>query len=235
MNPLAKRLSGSPVAARVVPFVLFCAITWFQGKLGRDSQYWVYLAKTILGAWMVWAVRPLWSEMEWRCSWEGVAAGILVFGLWVGLDGLYPGLDQLLGGKHGRGGPAGDPTSWNLARDFVAGSGAFCFFGGLRVIGSALVVPPLEEIFFRSFFYRYLIASDFMEVPLSRFNWRAFVLAALFFGAEHNEWLAGILCACVYQGLVCWKGRLGDAVTAHAVTNFLLGCWVIWRGAWAFW
>ena len=36
-------------------------------------------------------------------------------------------------------------------------------------------------------------------------------------------------------GLVLWKGRLGDAITAHAVTNFLLGLWVVWKGAWQFW
>jgi hypothetical protein len=32
-----------------------------------------------------------------------------------------------------------------------------------------------------------------------------------------------------------WKGRLGDAVTAHGLTNLLLGLWVIGKGAWAFW
>jgi len=31
------------------------------------------------------------------------------------------------------------------------------------------------------------------------------------------------------------KNRLGDAMTAHAITNFLLGAWIVWRGAWHFW
>ena len=51
----------------------------------------------------------------------------------------------------------------------------------------------------------------------------------------HREWLAGILCGFAYQGLVCWKKRLGDAMTAHAITNFLLALWVVGRGAWKFW
>ena len=55
------------------------------------------------------------------------------------------------------------------------------------------------------------------------------------FGFEHSQWLAGILCGFAYQGLVIWKQRLGDAVTAHAITNLLLGLWVVWRGAWQFW
>jgi hypothetical protein len=28
---------------------------------------------------------------------------------------------------------------------------------------------------------------------------------------------------------------LGDAITAHGVTNLLLGIWVVWKGAWNFW
>jgi len=31
------------------------------------------------------------------------------------------------------------------------------------------------------------------------------------------------------------ENRLGDAMTAHAITNFLLGVWVVWRHAWNFW
>ena len=62
-----------------------------------------------------------------------------------------------------------------------------------------------------------------------------YVPETLMFALSHNEWLAAILCAFVYQGLVCWKGRLGDAVAAHGITNFLLGAYVVWKGAWHFW
>ena len=55
------------------------------------------------------------------------------------------------------------------------------------------------------------------------------------FGFSHNEWLAGILCGAAYQWLVLRKNRLGDAITAHAITNFLLGVWIVWRHAWHFW
>jgi hypothetical protein len=61
------------------------------------------------------------------------------------------------------------------------------------------------------------------------------VVTSLIFGLVHYEWLAGILCGLVYQWLVIRKGRLGDAMTAHALTNLLLGLWVVWRGAWGFW
>jgi CAAX prenyl protease-like protein len=92
----------------------------------------------------------------------------------------------------------------------------------------------LEEVFFRSFLYRYIIKVDFQSVPLGTFNWLAFLATSLIFGFEHNQWLAGILCGFAYQGLVCRKKRLGDAITAHAITNFLLALWIVWKGAWQF-
>jgi CAAX prenyl protease-like protein len=235
MNPFLKRIAASPLSARAAPLFIFCLLTAFQGHLGADSQYWVYLVKTVLGAWMVWSLRPVLPEMRWKFGWEAVVAGVLVFALWTGLQGFYPTLGKLLGFVHGGAGGTAQPTPWNPPRDFGAGSTAAWFFIAVRILGSSLVVPPLEEVFFRSFLYRYIVASDFLEVPLSRFVWRPFLLSALFFGFYHQEWLPGILCAFVYQGLVCWKGRLGDAMAAHAVTNFLLGCWVVWRPAWNFW
>jgi CAAX prenyl protease-like protein len=74
-----------------------------------------------------------------------------------------------------------------------------------------------------------------MGVELKHFDLRALVVTSLVFGFAHHEWLAGIVCGLIYQGLVLRKGRLGDAMTAHAITNFLLGVWVIYRGAWHFW
>jgi CAAX prenyl protease-like protein len=74
-----------------------------------------------------------------------------------------------------------------------------------------------------------------MQIPLGRFNLKAFLIAGVIFGVGHYEWLPGILCAFVYQGLVCRKDRLGDAITAHAITNFLLALWVVFRPAYYFW
>jgi CAAX prenyl protease-like protein len=105
----------------------------------------------------------------------------------------------------------------------------------IRIIGSTLVVPPLEEVFYRSFVYRYIIRKDFEAVPIGQFHAVSFLITATVFGFVHHEWLAGILCGFAYQGLVCRKKRLGDAMTAHAITNFLLGMWVIWKGDWKFW
>lgn len=232
--------------ARVVPFVIFLGLTACQGALGEGSRYWVYLLKTVVGIWLIWTVWPVVTEMRWVGSWEAVLVGAGVFAMWVGLNGHYPMLDELIqkyvcpllrAVKLGSLCPeaAAAPMPWNPHTQFAGDAALAWFFIAVRIVGSTIVVPPLEEVFFRSFIYRYIIRPDFESVPLGRFSPLAFVLTSVLFGFEHHEWLAGILCGFAYQGLVCWKGRLGDAMTAHALTNLLLGLWVVGEGAWNFW
>jgi CAAX prenyl protease-like protein len=229
------RLDSSPGLVRAAPFLTFLGLTFCQAQFGPASKYWFYLAKTLAGAWMVWALRPWIAEMRWRMSWPAVIVGIAVFGIWVGLDGLYPTIDQIgenLGFKSAEHRPI---PPWNPFIEYGSNTGVAWFIVGVRILGSSLVVPPIEEVFYRSYLYRYLVRPDFQAVPLGCIRWTPFLLAAGVFGFAHREWLAGILCGLAYQGLVCWKKRLGDAMTAHAVTNFLLGLWVVGKGDWHFW
>jgi len=232
---LRKFLSVSPAVARVVPFLIFVALTIAQGKCGPASAYWFYFAKTFVGLWLIYELWPLVTEMRWALSWEAVAVGVGVFAVWVGISGAWTTQSSLwvrLGLAHA---PATPAPVWNPNAVFGDGSALAWLFIVTRILGSSLVVPPLEEVFYRSFVYRYIARADFLSVPLNRFLPVPFLATALVFGFSHNEWLAGILCAAAYQMLVIRKNRLGDAMTAHAITNFLLGVWVVWKGAWNFW
>jgi CAAX prenyl protease-like protein len=238
MSPWSKRLESSPALARAMPFLVFVALTVTQGWPGESSRYWIYLAKTFVGAWLIWLVRPFVVEMKWKFSREAVVVGVVVFVMWVGMDSLYPPLDRLLSYVRlakTRSDAEQASELWNPNVQFGEGGAVAWMFIAVRILGSSLVVPPLEEIFYRSFLYRYVVKPDFQSVPLGQFAWVPFLVTSAVFGFAHHEWLAGILCGFAYQGLVCWKKRLGDAMTAHAITNFLLGIWVVWKGAWHFW
>ncbi len=212
----------SPVAVRVVPFAVFALLTVLQGSTEGAAPLWIYLLKTCAGASLLAWTWPYVREMRWNLSWEAVAVGILVFVLWVGIDPWYPKWSA--------------PTaSWNPLAVYGAGSAIGWFLVGGRIAGSSLVVPMLEEVFYRSFFYRYLVKPDLLAVGFRQFAAVPFLVTSAVFGFAHHEWLAGILCGFAYQGLVLWKGRLGDAITAHGITNLLLGLWVVWKGAWHFW
>jgi hypothetical protein len=220
---LRKKFADSPILPRVVPFVIFLLLTFCQGKFFEGSEYWLYLAKTFVGMWLIWEMRPLVVEMRWAFSWEAVAIGVGVCVIWVGLDGLYPRLTQ-------------PETPWNPHRQFGERSALAWLFVLARIAGSSLVVPPLEEVFYRSFLYRYIAKPAFQSVPLKHFGWVPLLVTAGLFGLAHpDRWLAAVLCGLVYQWLVIRTQRLGDAITAHAITNFLLGAWVVWKEDWKFW
>lgn len=225
MSPMRAHLVRSPVHARLLPFFLFVAPLFVQDSCGEVLRYWIYLGRILLGAWCIWEMRSLVPEMHWKISWEGALAGVLVLAIWIGLDPYYPKLGFLF--------HQGEP--WNPFKQFGQGSASGWFFFWTRTLGSALVVPPLEEVFFRSFLYRWLVKLDFLEMPLSRFHGLSFVVTSALFGLEHFQWLAGLLCGLIFQFLVVRKGRLGDAMFAHGVTNFLLGVWIYWKGDWQFW
>ncbi len=233
--PLRRFFSASPLLARVAPFVIFLLLTAAQGQFGPASAYWFYLAKTLVGLWLIFEIRSHVAEMRWAFSWEAVAVGIGIFAVWVGINGEWTTQNSLwlkLGLAHA---PKTAPAAWNPNIQFGTSSALAWLFIVTRILGSTFIVPPLEEIFYRSFLYRYIASQNFLSVPLNRFLPIPFFVTALAFGLSHNEWLAGIICGAAYQWLVLRKNRLGDAMTAHAITNFLLGIWIVWRGAWQFW
>ena len=223
-DPAVQRtIPSQALCWRVLPFLLFVGLTGLQGHAGYHSQYWLYLAKTIFAAAFLWTARQRLAEMRWTFGWRPLAAGVVIWALWVGLDPFYPKL------------PGRAANGWNPLADFGSGSFEAWFLIAIRLAGSSLVVPPLEEVFYRSFLYRYLIQEQFDKVPLTVVRTFPFLITALIFGFSHFEWLPAILCGLIFQRLVCRQGHLGDAIAAHATTNFLLGVWVVTRQAWSFW
>jgi uncharacterized protein len=221
MRFLTKTFSN-PLLARVVPYVVFVILTCCQGRLGASSAYWFYFAKTLVGLWLIHEMWPHVSEARWAFSWEAIAIGILIFIMWVGINPYYYHFIKT-------------PSTGNPADVFGKNSSLAWFFDIVHILGMTLVVPPIEEAFYRSFLYRYFASPNFMVVPMNRFLPLPFFATAIIFGFSHNEWLAGILCGAAYQWLVIRKNRLGDAMTAHAITNLLLGIYIVWKPAWNFW
>ncbi len=227
-----KKLEDSPAKPRIAPFVIFLALTWIQGKFGPASVYWIYALKTFVGAWLIWATLPLVKEMRYCVSREAILVGVGVFIMWIGLDPLL----KLIGLPNSYPKLAGsDAEPWNPHVFFGANTLAAWSFILIRTFGSTLVVPALEEVFYRSFLYRYVAKPRFHEVSFVYFAWTPMLVTAAIFASTHNDWLAALFCGMIYQGLVLKKGRLGDAMTAHAITNFLLALYVVIFNQWRFW
>jgi CAAX prenyl protease-like protein len=113
--------------------------------------------------------------------------------------------------------------------------GACTFWLAARAIGAVVVVPLAEELAFRGFLLRRLLRDDFWEVDLAAAARRPFalVVSSLVFGALHGAFVAGTLAGLAYALLLRRRGRLGDAIIAHAVTNALLVVHTLVTGDWS--
>ena len=103
-----------------------------------------------------------------------------------------------------------------------------------KLVGSAFVIAPVEEVFFRHFLYKRLVRRDFWNVPLRHFDASAFCWTVLIFTLEHDRPLAAATAGAAYGLLAIYRG-LPAAIVAHVVTNFALGLHVVVNGAWRFW
>jgi exosortase E/protease (VPEID-CTERM system) len=130
--------------------------------------------------------------------------------------------------------PAGDGgalAEW-LARLSPAARAAWL---AVRVLGSVLVVPLVEELAFRGFLLPWLVSPDFEAVPPRAFTATAVVLSSVAFGALHQSWVLGALAGLAFAAARLRRGRLADAVLAHAVCNAGVAAAALWGGRLDLW
>ena len=99
------------------------------------------------------------------------------------------------------------------------------------------MVPFVEEIFWRGFLLRYLIREDFESVPFGTFSWRSFALVTVFFALEHQpaDYPAALLTGALYNWIAIRTRSLSSCILAHAITNLLLGVYIMATRQWGFW
>jgi len=189
--------------------------------LSAQQLLWLYPVRAIVVAGLLWHLRPLWPELKWRdlSVWRhtllALVVGVAVWGLWLTLDM----------GAQASGGY--DPT-------LLAPPGSYILVI-MRLAGAVLVVPLMEELFWRSFLLRYLINPDFQQVPVGAFSWMSCLWVTVLFGLEHHQIIAGMVAGLAYNLLIYRTQSVAQCVLSHAVTNLLLGLYVLQSGAWYFW
>lgn len=209
----------------VVPMVLFLAITSFFEK--DDANYpMVYLAKVALVTGALIFFRSTWKDLKFdsKLILPSVIVGAVGFGLWIGLAKLpYPPIEFL-----------GTRTAYN-PYEKITDEGMRMAFIATRFFGLALMVPLMEEIFWRSFMMRFASRPDFEALKPGEFTWQGFAIVAAFFGFTHPEWLPAVVYA-VLIGLLLWRTKSVFACfVAHLVTNLILGIYVVTQSQWQLW
>lgn len=214
--------------ARVLPFAAFMALLGLRGMLpeglGVDAR-WIYsLNLLIVGGLLAWYWRE-YGELyrqnlpTLREAGFSAAIGLVVFALWIELDAPWMQLAA--------------PTATFFPVD---SQGALIWpLVLVRWLGAALLVPVMEELFWRSWLMRWLESPQFEAVAPQRVGLKAIALSTFVFMLAHTLWLAAIVAGVAYALLYIRTGKLWCAVLAHAVTNGALGIWVVQTRQWQFW
>ena len=213
--------------ARILPFLtymLFIGVAELLARLGWSAAElrWLYGVK--IGAVVV-VLAIFWRQytelntirLPAPAALLALAAGVIVLLLWISLGagwmtiGTSAGFDPRSGGR----------IDWPLV--------------ALRIAGAALVVPVMEELFWRSFLMRWIDTPAFETVEPSQVTIKSLLITSVLFGFEHNLWLAGIVAGLAYSALYMRHRTIWSPILAHAVTNCLLGLWVVYTGDWSYW
>jgi uncharacterized protein len=213
--------------AYMLPMGIFLVFTWI-GSHGDDAYVWSYPIKTILTAIALIYCRPHFTPISWRWWWLGAVLGVIGIFQWVGMEHF------LL--QHWPNYPRMSHDAFN-PHDYFHTAWGFWSFTAIRWAGASLVVPFMEEYFWRDFLWRTIIApNDFKLASVGEWDWKAFLLVALIFGAGvHIEWMTAIVWGLMIGLLLAWTKSLGACIVCHGVTNFLLGAYVLHTGQWGFW
>ena len=223
-------MSERPRAALawILPFLAYVGLMGAEHALGVPVEIGYAARLAIVALVLVIFSRPLLRVRPSRPL-TSVLIGFAVFVIWVGPDVVFgPGYRQLPLFNNAIVGRGGAPLSEALRQSF--------WFLFLRAAGSVIIVPIVEELFWRGWLMRWIINTDFQKVPLGEYAASAFWIVAVLFASEHGPyWEVGLAAGIVYNWWLIRTRNLADCMLAHAVTNGVLAAWVVGRGQWQYW
>jgi CAAX prenyl protease-like protein len=205
--------------AYLLPFLAILAAAMIS-RAASGSFEWLYPLRLFTAGAVLWWNRKQYRKLDWRFGWPAIGVGAAVFAMWIVIDRVAT--------AHANGG---------TVSGLVAGHGAaWVTWLVLRTVGAVITVPIAEELAFRGYLLRRLVSADFERVSFGGVTWLALAVSSLAFGAMHGaRWFAGAVAGLLYALVLRKRGRIGEAVAAHALTNALLAIWVISRGEWRLW
>jgi uncharacterized protein len=211
----------------VLPFAFFIAILAISSYLTFLGQ-WEYPVRVALLCILLYAVSRNVIDLRVRHLALTVGLGIVVFVLWIAPDALFPHYREHWLFQN--------PITGKLSSSFspeVRGSWVALTF---RIVRAVILVPIIEELFWRGWLLRWLQSPDFESVPLGKWNWSSLLISTALFASEHGPyWEVGLMAGFAYNWLIIRTRSLGDCMLAHAITNGCLSAWVLATGQWEYW
>jgi CAAX prenyl protease-like protein len=231
--PAAEDQANRPVNGDAPP-ALVEADNWF-GLRYRHYPI-VYTVKIALTIAAMLFVLPGYRQFPFRISPLAIVVGVVGVVLWIWLCQLHLerklfaaiGLESLAG--------LGARPAYNPLEQLAETPAWAYTFLAIRFVGLALVVPIIEEFFLRGLVMRFVVRDNWWEVPFGEVTPLAAIVGTAVPMLMHP---AELLAAAVWFSLVTWlmirTRNIWDCVAAHAVTNLLLGIYVVTQKQWQLW
>lgn len=218
---------NNPSIPYVAPFATFIAMLAIQKNLAFLGD-WEYVVRVVVVAASIWFFSRRVVDFKVRYLTGSIAIGIGAFLLWIAPDTLFPGWRQhwlftnsLMG-----------EVRVSLSAEQLSSPMLLLF----RTISATLMVPILEELFWRAWMLRWLVDKDFEKLPMGSSDRQSFWIVAALFAVEHGPyWEVGLITGVVYNWWMTRTKSLGDLIFVHGLTNLALCAYVIWTQKWHFW
>jgi uncharacterized protein len=213
-------------AGYIAPFIAYVGLMAGARALGIPPQIDFTLRLVVVTALLVLFSRPYLSLRPSRPL-ASFLIGIAVFVIWIGPDVLFDYRHHWLFENSMMGKAEG-----SLAPELRQNTP----FLALRAGISFLLVPILEELFWRGWLLRWLVRPAFLEIPFGTYVASSFWIVAILFASEHGPyWEVGLAAGVIYNWWAIRTKCLADCILAHAVTNAILSAYVLLTGAWQYW
>ncbi len=224
---LSRLAAANPSWPYVAPFVLYLILLGLGTHLpGGTAFHYPLRVLLVTASLLVWSRR----QVSLRAPhWAGsLLVGVAVFVLWVAPDVVWPGyrshwlFQNVLTGKAVSSIPPSDRVG--------------VVFLSIRLAGSVILVPVVEELFWRAWLLRYLVSRQFQTVPLGSTTWGAFWISAILFASEHGPyWDVGLATGAVLNLWMMKTRNVADCIVAHMAANGCLAAYVMAAGQWQYW
>jgi CAAX prenyl protease-like protein len=213
--------------AYIAPMGAFLLFTWAGGNWPQFYPI-SYVVKTLAAASLLVIFWRRYTPIRWSHAWLGVFVGVLGIVQWVGMQKLLWKVPMLWWTSM-----SAEPFDPTKAFENHATLWSFIAF---RWAGATLLVPVMEELFWRDYAWRTIIApNDFKLAQVGEWDAKAYFIVPIIFAFVHIQWLTAIVWALMIGLLLVRTKSIGACIIAHGVTNFLLGAYVLWTKEWIFW